>query len=56
MSAVPARQRSPLHDGTLFQPQRPAFWVYMVFLALTGVVLVAEQGVFHRIQPTGWLL
>ncbi len=56
MSSVPARHRSPIHDGTLFQPRRPAFWVYAVILALTGFVLIAEQSVFRRIEPAGWLL
>ncbi len=56
MSSVPTRHRSTLYDGSLFQPRRPAFWAYVVILALTGFVLVAEQSVFRRIQPGGWLL
>ena len=56
MGTLPPRHRSVLHDGTLFQPRRPAFWAYVVILTLTGLVLVAEQSVFHRIQPGGWLL
>ena len=55
-SAPPTRPRSPLHDGTLFQPRRPAFWVYVIILAITGIVTVAEQSVFRRIAPAGWVL
>jgi RsiW-degrading membrane proteinase PrsW (M82 family) len=55
-SAPPTRHRSPLHDGTLFQPRRPAFWVFVVILAITGIVAVAEQSIFRQIAPAGWLL
>jgi protease PrsW len=54
--APPARHRSPLYDGTLFQPHRPAFWVYVAILGTTGIVAVAEQSIFRRIAPAGWLL
>ena len=47
---------SSLADGTIFQPRRPAFWVYLVTLGATGFVLLGEQSFFHRISPVGWLL
>lgn len=59
MSAVaPSRRRhrSPLHDGTLFQPRRPAFWVYVLILCATGLVLFGEQSFFRGISPAGWAL
>ena len=47
MSVVsPPRHRSPLHDGSLFQPRRPAFWIYLAILAATGSVLFGEQSFF----------
>ena len=51
-----ARRRSSLHANTLFQPRRPAFWLYVVTLALTAVVLLGQQSEFRRISPTGWAL
>jgi RsiW-degrading membrane proteinase PrsW (M82 family) len=56
VAATPGRRRSPLHDGTLFQQRRPAFWLYVVTLAVTGFVLLGEQSVFRRISPAGWAL
>ncbi|MGZ4147308.1 MAG: PrsW family intramembrane metalloprotease [Actinomycetota bacterium] len=56
-AATPTRGRpSPLADGTIFQPRRPAFWVYLAILAATGFVLFGEQSFFHRMSPVGWLL
>ena len=49
-------RRSPLHDGTLFQPRRPAFWLFAITIVVTGVVLLGEQSVFRRISPAGWAL
>jgi protease PrsW len=59
MSVMPAsskRHRSPLHDGSLFQPRRPAFWVYLAILAATGSVLFGEQSFFRGISPGGLAL
>jgi protease PrsW len=48
--------RSPLHHTRFFQPRLPAFWLYTVVVALTGVVAVAEQNLFREISPGGWAL
>ena len=55
-AAPRGRRRSPLHDGRLFQPRRPAFWLYVAVMLITGFVLVGEQSVFRRISPAGWAL
>ncbi len=50
------RHRSPLHDGSLFQPRRPAFWIYLAILAATGSVLFGERSFFRGISPGGLAL
>ncbi len=55
-SPSPPRHRSPLHDGSLFQPRRPAFWVFLAILAATGSVLFGEQSFFRGIAPGGLAL
>jgi RsiW-degrading membrane proteinase PrsW (M82 family) len=50
------RRPSSLADGTILQPRRPAFWVYLSILGGTGFVLFGEQSFFHRMSPVGWLL
>ena len=56
ISAVPRRRRSPLHDGSLFQPRRPAFWAYVAIVIATGIVSFGEQSLFRQISPAGWAL
>ena len=48
--------RSPLHHGRFFQPRLPAFWLYSVVVAVTGVVAIAEQNLFLEMSPGGWTL
>jgi RsiW-degrading membrane proteinase PrsW (M82 family) len=48
--------RSPLHHARFFQPRLPAFWLYSVVVALTGVVAIAEQNLFLELSPGGWAL
>jgi RsiW-degrading membrane proteinase PrsW (M82 family) len=48
--------RSPLHHARFFQPRLPAFWLYSVVVALTGVVAIAEQNLFREMSPGGWAL
>jgi RsiW-degrading membrane proteinase PrsW (M82 family) len=48
--------RSPLHHARFFQPRLPAFWLYTVVVALTGVVAIAEQSLFRQMSPGGWAL
>jgi Predicted membrane protein len=56
IASVPRRRRSPLHDGSLFQPRRPAFWVYVVIVIATGIFSIGEQSLFRQISPAGWAL
>jgi protease PrsW len=48
--------RSPLHHARFFQPRLPAFWLFSVVVALTGVVAIAEQNLFLELSPGGWAL
>ena len=48
--------RSPLHHARFFQPHAPAFWLYVVVVALTGIVAVGEQNLFREMSPGGWAL
>ncbi|MGZ8571472.1 MAG: PrsW family intramembrane metalloprotease, partial [Actinomycetota bacterium] len=56
IASVPRRRRSPLHDGRLFQPRRPAFWAYVAIVTATGIVSFGEQSLFRQISPAGWAL
>jgi RsiW-degrading membrane proteinase PrsW (M82 family) len=56
IASVPRRRRSPLHDGSLFQPQRPAFWAYAAIVIATGIVSFGQQSLFRQISPAGWAL
>ncbi len=59
MSALdpgPARSMTGLHHARFLRPREPAFWLYLVLVVLTGLVAIAEQGVYRRISPTGWVL
>jgi RsiW-degrading membrane proteinase PrsW (M82 family) len=47
---------SPLHHARFFQPRVPAFWLYVVVVALTGIVAVGEQNLFREMSPGGWAL
>jgi RsiW-degrading membrane proteinase PrsW (M82 family) len=40
----------------LFQWRQPAFWLYAIVIASTGVYALAEQRVFRSLSPSGWLL
>jgi protease PrsW len=48
--------RSPLHHASFFQPRLPAFWLYTVVVALTGIVAIGEQNLFREMSPGGWAL
>lgn len=56
ITSVPRRRRSPLHDGSLFRPRRPAFWAYTTIVIATGIVSFGQQSYFRQISPTGWTL
>jgi RsiW-degrading membrane proteinase PrsW (M82 family) len=48
--------RDVLHRTRFWQPRQPAFWLYVVLVAATGVVAVGEQSLFRSLSLTGWLL
>ena len=50
------RPRSPLHDGSLFQPRRPAFWAFLAIVVAATFVMFDEQSVLRGISPIGWTL
>ncbi|MCD6020804.1 MAG: hypothetical protein K0R20_514 [Actinomycetia bacterium] len=47
---------SPLHHARFLQPRLPAFWLYVVVVAVTGIVAIGEQNLFREMSPGGWLL
>ena len=56
MARSPSLSRSPLHHARFLQPRLPAFWLYTLVVALTGVVAIGEQNLFREISPSGWAL
>jgi protease PrsW len=53
--ALPPRPRWG-HRVTLWQVRQPAFWFFMVFLLLGGLLTLLEQGTFLVLAPVGWVL
>jgi protease PrsW len=51
-----ARRHPHLHHTGFFQPRQPAFWLYALLVAFTGVLAVAEQSLYRNISPSGWVL
>jgi protease PrsW len=45
-----------LHHARFLQPRRPAFWLYVAVVALTGIVAIGEQNLFRELSPGGWAL
>jgi RsiW-degrading membrane proteinase PrsW (M82 family) len=41
---------------SLFQPSEPAFYGYVLLIAVTGVLTALEQGLLLASSPTSWLL
>jgi protease PrsW len=56
VAAGSSGSRSTLHHARFFQPRLPAFWFYVVVVALTGIVAVGEQNLFREMSPGGWAL
>jgi len=48
--------RASLHHARFLQPRLPAFWLYIVVVAATGIVAIAEQNLFRELSPGGWAL
>lgn len=44
------------HRGSLFSPQRAAFWLYLLLLFLSVGYALLEQGSFATAYPAAWLL
>ncbi len=49
-------RRSTLHHARFLRPRQPAFWLYVIVVALTGVVALAEQSFYREVSGAGWLL
>jgi protease PrsW len=54
-SAAPTLRADRYQTG-FFQPRRPAFWLYLIVVAGTGAVSIAEQSFFRRLSVGGWAL
>ncbi len=40
----------------LWQPRKPAFWLFMGLLVLAGIALAYEQLIYLTFSPVGWVL
>jgi protease PrsW len=49
-------ERSQLLSGRFLQPRTPAFWIYVICVAGTGVTAIGEQSLFRQMSPGGWAL
>jgi len=56
MASLDHRRLDWGRQASLFRPRVPAFWVYVVVMAVSLFLLLAEQTVFRRISPSGYLL
>lgn len=41
---------------SLLRPREPAFWLYVIVVALTGWATIAEQSFYRDVSPGGWML
>jgi protease PrsW len=55
---LPARGRLPRWacQTSLFQPRQPAFWLYLLLMAGTGLLAVGQQESLRSMSPSGWAL
>lgn len=56
MTGSRSSARSTLHHARFLQPRLPAFWLYVIVVALTGIVAIGEQNLFREMSPGGWAL
>ena len=42
--------------ASLFQPREPAFWLYVLLLAGTGLLALEQQRFLREMSPPGWVL
>jgi RsiW-degrading membrane proteinase PrsW (M82 family) len=54
--ALARASRRPFHQARFVQPRLPAFWLYVVLLASTGILAVGQQAVFRDASPGGFAL
>jgi RsiW-degrading membrane proteinase PrsW (M82 family) len=59
LAATPRTRRWAVHSS-LFQPRKPAFWLFVVLLALGALYFLLEQLIYLLVSPAGlalsWLL
>jgi protease PrsW len=53
---IESGSRSSLHHARFVQPTVPAFWLFVLTVALTGIIAVGEQNLFRELSPGGWAL
>jgi RsiW-degrading membrane proteinase PrsW (M82 family) len=56
MARARSVSRASLYHARFLQPRLPAFWLYLVIVASTGIVAIAEQNLFRELSPGGWAL
>jgi protease PrsW len=44
------------HQTSLFQVREPAFWLYLLLLAVTAVATVRQQEYLRAVSPSAWAL
>jgi hypothetical protein len=44
------------HQTSLFQFREPAFWLYVLLLAVTAGITVRQQGALRAVAPSAWAL
>jgi len=56
LAEAPTRHPRWGHRTSLFQWHQPALYVYGLILLLTGLITIAEQGLYQDMSPSGWAL
>ena len=51
-----SRRRPSLHHARFLQPGLPAFWLFVGIVVASGLVALAEQGLYLGISASGWTL
>jgi protease PrsW len=55
---VPGRswRRTDLLTSRFVRPREPAFWLYVVVVAATGVIALGQQSLYRQLSVEGWAL
>jgi protease PrsW len=58
IASLPGARRRPAwgFQTGLWQPRKPAFWLFLGLLGLTGIALAHEQLAYVASSPVGWVL